>query len=129
MADTASSEPRLRAGTKRNTEQIRRAAIGAFHSRGRSVLLEEAAKVARVSKGTIFNRFGDRVGAEINEELIATGRASGSLWPELTANDLQALPHDTALALKHGTRPARADCDRRTTYLLDGILAHGRDGQ
>ncbi|RBM19416.1 TetR family transcriptional regulator [Prauserella sp. PE36] len=196
MADAAPSEPRLRADAKRNAEQIRRAAIGAFQGRGLSVPLEAVAEVAGVSKGTIFNRFGGRiglieavieevvaaelhaiidrtrsiadagqrlayyvtairdlqyrqpavvdtmlqtypdspslmeicrVGTEMNEELIAAGRASGALRPELTADDLQALLHDNALALKHGTRPRRDDYDRRTTYLLDGILAGAGD--
>ena len=38
-----------------------------------------------------------------------------------TAGDLHALVVDNALALKHGERPPRADYDRRTSYLLDGI--------
>ncbi|MGD6741569.1 TetR/AcrR family transcriptional regulator [Streptomyces sp. BH106] len=190
LAGAANSEPRLRADARRNSEQIRAAAIGAFQGRGLTVPLEEVAKAAGVSKATIFNRFGGRiglieavveevvarelfavidhartiddigerityyvtalrdlqyrqpavndvllqtypharqlmeicrVGSEANDELVASGRASGTLRPEFTAADLQALFVDTALALKHGTRPPRADYDRRTTYLLDGI--------
>lgn len=192
MAGAAPSEPRLRADAERNAEQIRRAAIGAFHGRGLTVPLEEVAEVAGVSKGTIFNRFGGRIGlieavieevvatelyaimdrtrslddagerlsyyvtairdlqyrqpavvdtmlqtypeskslmaicragTEIHDELVTAGRACGALRPGFTAGDLQALLHDSALALKHGTRPQREDYDRRTTYLLDGIRA------
>ncbi|MFC6884747.1 MULTISPECIES: TetR/AcrR family transcriptional regulator [Actinomadura] len=193
MTGTAPSRPRLRADARRNSEQIRSAAIGAFQGRGLAVPLEEVAKAAGVSKATIFNRFGGRVGlieavieevvatelfavidhtrtiddvgerityyltalrdlqyrqpavndvllqayphsrqlmeicrvgSEFNDELVAAARDSGALRPEFTASDLQALVHDNALALKHGTRPPRDDYDRRTTYLLDGIRGH-----
>ncbi len=50
----------------------------------------------------------------------------GALRPAFTADDLQALITDNALALKHGTRPERGDYDRCTTFLLDGI--HRLDG-
>ncbi|MGV9393579.1 TetR/AcrR family transcriptional regulator [Streptomyces olivaceus] len=191
-AGRAPAEPRLRADAQRNAEQIRNAAIGAFQGRGLSVPLEEVAKAAGVSKGTIFNRFGGRIGlieaviaevvateiyaiidrtraiadarerltyyvtairdlqyrqpatvdtmlqaypeartlmeicragGEINEELVVAGRVCGALRPEFTAEDLHALLHDSALVLKHGTRPRREDYDRRTAYLLDGMRA------
>ncbi|GAA3530992.1 TetR/AcrR family transcriptional regulator [Amycolatopsis ultiminotia] len=190
MAEGAPGKPRLRADAERNTEQIRRAAVDAFRGRGLTVPLEEVAKAAGVSKATIFNRFGGRIGlieavieevvanelyaiidrtrtiedagertayyvtairdlqyrqpaandimlqgypyspqlmdichaaGEINEELVAAGRVSGALRPELTVADLHALIRDTALALKHGTHPERGDYDRRTTFFLDGI--------
>ncbi|MFF8281151.1 TetR/AcrR family transcriptional regulator [Streptomyces albus] len=190
MAGAAPSKTRLRADARRNSEQIRSAAIGAFQGKGLTVPLEEVAKAAGVSKATIFNRFGGRiglieavieevvanalfavidhmrtiddideriayyftairdlqyrqpafndvllqtyphsqqlmeicrVGREANEELIAAARTSGALRPEFTAGDLHALVVDNALALKHGERPPRADYDRRTSYLLDGI--------
>jgi AcrR family transcriptional regulator len=187
------SRPRLRADARRNSEQIRSAAIGAFQGRGLTVPLEEVAEAAGVSKATIFNRFGGRVGlieavieevvaselfavidhtrtiedvgerityyltairdlqyrqpavndvllqvyphsrqlmeicrvgSEANDELVAAARESGVLRPEFTAGDLHALVVENALALKHGTRPARDDYDRRTGYLLDGIRGH-----
>lgn len=190
MSGGAAPKPRLRADAERNAEQIRRAAIDAFQGRGLTVPLEEVAQAAGVSKATIFNRFGGRIGLidavieevvavelrgitdrsramgepgerlahyitairdlqyrqpaandtflqvypdaqslleicrigdEANDELIAAARASGAVRAEFTAEDLQALVHDNALALKHGSRPRREDYDRRTTYLLDGI--------
>jgi AcrR family transcriptional regulator len=65
---------RLRADARRNSEQIRSAAIGAFQGRGLAVPLEEVAKAAGVSKATIFNRFGGRVGLidAVIEEVVAT---------------------------------------------------------
>ncbi|MEV4649634.1 TetR/AcrR family transcriptional regulator [Saccharopolyspora sp. NPDC049357] len=195
MSGGAPAEPRLRADAKRNADQIRHAAIDAFRGRGLTVPLEEVAKAAGVSKATIFNRFGGRIGlidtvieevvavelhgiidrtraigdpwerfahyvtairdlqyrqpaandamlqvypdaqslleicrvaGEINEELIEVSRAAGALRAEFSADDLHALLHDNALALKHGTRPRREDYDRRTTFLLDGI--RGREG-
>ncbi|WP_017569198.1 TetR/AcrR family transcriptional regulator [Nocardiopsis halotolerans] len=194
MTGEASSRPRLRADARRNAEQIRSAAIGAFRDRGLGVPLEEVAKAAGVSKATIFNRFGGRIGlieavieelvaaelyaiidrarsiadageragyyiAEIrdlqyrqpaandvmlrefprsrqlmeicrtaggfNDEVVAAGRAAGALRSDFTADDLQALITDNALALKHGDRPRREDYDRRTAFLLDGIRATG----
>lgn len=68
------SEPRLRADARRNAEQIRSAAIGAFQGRGLTVPLEEVAEAAGVSKATIFNRFGGRIGLieAVIEEVVAT---------------------------------------------------------
>ncbi|MFE3177629.1 TetR/AcrR family transcriptional regulator [Amycolatopsis sp. NPDC059090] len=68
------AESRLRADARRNSEQIRTAAIGAFQGRGLTVPLEEVAKAAGVSKATIFNRFGGRIGLieAVVEEVVAT---------------------------------------------------------
>ncbi|MET9353196.1 TetR/AcrR family transcriptional regulator [Streptomyces sp. NPDC006617] len=74
MAGAVPSEPRLRADARRNSEQIRSAAIGAFQGQGLTVPLEEVAKAAGVSKATIFNRFGGRVGLieAVIEEVVAS---------------------------------------------------------
>ncbi|MFE5077576.1 TetR/AcrR family transcriptional regulator [Streptomyces halstedii] len=68
------TESRLRADARRNSEQIRAAAIGAFQGRGLTVPLEEVAKAAGVSKATVFNRFGGRIGLidAVIEEVVAT---------------------------------------------------------
>jgi AcrR family transcriptional regulator len=73
VTDATPEKPRLRADARRNAEQIRRAAIGAFQGRGLSVPLEEVARAAGVSKATIFNRFGGRVGLieAVIEEVVA----------------------------------------------------------
>lgn len=186
----SSSEPGLRADARRNVEQIRRAAVDVFRDRGLSVPLDEVATAAGVSKATIFNRFGGRVGlieavieeviaaeldviidqtrsiggadaqlvyyitairdlqfrqpsandlllqefphssqlmvichraGEIYDELVTAGHGARTLRPGFTAADLHALVVDNALALKHGTKPHRADYDRRTGFVLDGI--------
>ena len=64
----------LRADARRNTERIRSAAVDVFRERGFSVPLEEVAAAARVSKATIFNRFGGRVGLidSVIDEVVAT---------------------------------------------------------
>ncbi|UMP07273.1 TetR/AcrR family transcriptional regulator [Amycolatopsis sp. EV170708-02-1] len=74
LAGGAPSESRLRADARRNSEQIRSAAIDAFQGRGLTVPLEEVAKAAGVSKATIFNRFGGRIGLidAVIEEVVAT---------------------------------------------------------
>ncbi|WP_449278941.1 TetR/AcrR family transcriptional regulator [Leucobacter sp. GX24907] len=57
-----STSSTLRADARRNVELIRTAAVQVFRARGLSVPLEDVAAAARVSKATIFNRFGGRVG-------------------------------------------------------------------
>ncbi|WP_025272275.1 TetR/AcrR family transcriptional regulator [Haloglycomyces albus] len=180
----------LRADARRNIDRIRTAAVTVFGERGLSAPLEDVAAAARVSKATIFNRFGGRIGlidAVIDElaakelmdviermravpdvgtrirayvgalrdlqyrlsavngvllqqfpdsealmdlchtgeafhsELVAEGHAAGVLADGFTARDFQALATDNALALEHGGRPSRADYDRRTVFVLDGI--------
>jgi len=70
----AGSAPRLRADARRNADGIRRAAIDAFQGKGLSVPLEEVAAAAGVSKATIFNRFGGRIGLieAVIEDVVAT---------------------------------------------------------
>lgn len=182
--------PTLRSDARRNVDRIRHAAIQVFREQGFSAPLEEVAAVANVSKATIFNRLGGRVGlidaviddvvaAELravieharsvvdvrericsyigalrdlqyrlpavndvllqeyrasepllalchagttfHDSLVAQGHAAGVLVHEFTAADFQALARDNALALKHGGRPPRADYDRRTAFVVDGI--------
>jgi len=63
----------LRADARRNVELIRAAALEMFRERGLSVPLEDVAAAARVSKATIFNRFGGRVGLidSVIDEVVA----------------------------------------------------------
>ncbi|MBE1531605.1 TetR/AcrR family transcriptional regulator [Actinomadura algeriensis] len=74
MAGATSAESGLRADARRNVEQIRSAAIGAFQGQGLTVPLEEVARAAGVSKATIFNRFGGRIGLieAVIEEVVAS---------------------------------------------------------
>ncbi len=59
---TGAGGPRLRADARRNHDGIRRAALEVFRLRGLATSLEEVARVAGVSKGTIYHRFGGRPG-------------------------------------------------------------------
>lgn len=182
--------PALRSDARRNVDRIRVAAVKVFREQGFSAPLEEVAEAAHVSKATIFNRLGGRVGlidaviddvvaaelrgvidearsvAEVREricsyvsalrdlqyrlpaandvllqefpdseqlmalchvggafhdDLVAEGHAAGVLVPGFVPRDFQALTLDNALALKHGSRPSRADYDRRTAFVLGGI--------
>ena len=64
---------RLRADAQRNVEGIRRAALDVFRERGLGTALDEVARAAGVSKGTIYHRFGSRRGLidAVVEELVA----------------------------------------------------------
>lgn len=184
------STPSLRADARRNADRISAAAVEVFRSRGLSASLADVAAAAGVSKATIFNRFGGRIGlidaviddvvaAELiavideasaiddvrarirsyiaalrdlqyrvpavndvllqefpdstklmalcrqggafHDRLVADGRAVGVLADAVQPADFHALTIDNALALKHGPRPSRADYDRRTGFVLDGI--------
>lgn len=63
----------LRADARRNVDLIRAAAVQVFRERGLAAPLEEVAAAARVSKATIFNRFGGRVGLidAVIDEVVA----------------------------------------------------------
>ncbi|MEU8814907.1 helix-turn-helix domain-containing protein [Actinoplanes sp. NPDC048796] len=64
---------RLRADARRNVEGIRRAALDVFRARGLTTPLDEVAKAAGVSKGTIYHRFGSRHGLidAVVDDLVA----------------------------------------------------------
>jgi AcrR family transcriptional regulator len=62
----------LRADAQHNHHEIRAAALALFRSNGLSTPLEEIARLAGVSKGTIYHRFGSRQGLidDIVEDLV-----------------------------------------------------------
>lgn len=81
---------RLRADARRNVEGIRRAALDVFRTGGLTTPLDEVARAAGVSKGTIYHRFGSRRGlidavveelvlARIEEIIEAVGALDGPL--------------------------------------------------
>ncbi|GAA1553954.1 MULTISPECIES: TetR/AcrR family transcriptional regulator [Brevibacterium] len=189
------SGPTLRMDARRNVERIRAAAIDVFRVEGLAAPLENIADSAEVSKATIFNRFGGRIGlidavidevvstqltdiiddarsvcgvgerirfyvgairdlqyrlpavndvllqafpdseplmelcragGGFHEQLVEEGRATGALSEGVTPDDFQAMAVDNSLALKFGIRPSRADYDRRTGFVLDGICRPGQ---
>ncbi|WP_250035470.1 TetR/AcrR family transcriptional regulator [Paractinoplanes maris] len=63
----------MRADARRNVEGIRRAALDVFRTGGLTTPLDEVARAAGVSKGTIYHRFGSRTGLidAVVEELVA----------------------------------------------------------
>jgi AcrR family transcriptional regulator len=69
----SSDTPRLRADARRNVEGIRTAALDVFRAHGLNSPLDEVARAAGVSKGTIYHRFGGRQGLidSVVEELVA----------------------------------------------------------
>ncbi|MFJ3800025.1 TetR/AcrR family transcriptional regulator [Streptomyces sp. NPDC090088] len=64
--------------------------------------------------------------ADACRRIVAQGRAAGVLREDFHVNDLYDAFVTTALALKHGPRPARADFRRRTRFFIDGIRAAAR---
>lgn len=69
---TTPERPR-RADARRNAEGIRLAALEVFRAGGLSTPLDEVARAAGVSKGTIYHRFGSRRGLidAVVEDLVA----------------------------------------------------------
>lgn len=72
MTDAETSAA-LRSDARRNADRIRVAALRVFGERGLSAPLEDVAAAAGVSKATIFNRFGGRIGLidAVIDELVA----------------------------------------------------------
>lgn len=73
MKTTTRPTSTLRADARRNVDRVRAAAGEVFRAHGLSVPLEEVAAAAHVSKATIFNRFGGRVGLidAVIEDVVA----------------------------------------------------------
>ncbi|WP_305785986.1 TetR/AcrR family transcriptional regulator [Symbioplanes lichenis] len=125
-ASAATPAPRLRADAQRNVEGIRRAALEVFRTSGLTTPLDEVARAAGVSKGTIYHRFGGRsalidavvddlVAERIRDIIEAVGELEGPLtrfeeflrrtwllqYDEPAANDvlMRALPDSQPLAI------------------------------
>lgn len=88
---------RLRADAQRNIQGIRAAALAVFRERGLGTALDEVARVAGVSKGTIYHRFGGRQGLidAVVDDLVAE-RIEGVLT-EVEAIDDPAVAFETYL--------------------------------
>ncbi|AXK46553.1 TetR/AcrR family transcriptional regulator [Brachybacterium saurashtrense] len=141
----------LRADARRNVELIRAAAVEVFRERGLSAPLEDVASAARVSKATIFNRFGGRLGlidsvidAVVAAELLSTiddARSIGGIGMRVRAyvralRDLQySLPavNDVLLQEFPESEPLMALCRAGDAFHAElvteghaaGILAPG----
>ncbi|SDS06692.1 DNA-binding transcriptional regulator, AcrR family [Brevibacterium siliguriense] len=61
-------------------------------------------------------------GSRFHDELVAEGCAEGVLSSSFAAKDFHELVLDNAAVLKHRGRPSRPDYDRRTEFVLNGIL-------
>lgn len=70
---TPTAGGRLRADALHNVEEIRKAALRVFRAHGLGTALDEVARAAGVSKGTIYHRFGGRRGLidAVVEDLVA----------------------------------------------------------
>lgn len=70
--------PRLRRDAQRNAEKLSATAVEVFHERGLDAPLEEIARRAGVSTGTLYNRFGSRAGLidAVLPDLVATRLAA-----------------------------------------------------
>src|SRR5689334_2267720 len=90
-------QPPLRADARRNLERIGTAAAEAFHAHGLDAPLEDIARSAGVSVGTIYHRFGSREG--LLDAVVA----------EIARTKL-----DTAIAAVTGNTP----WDRFASYVL-----------
>jgi AcrR family transcriptional regulator len=58
---------------------------------------------------------------EATEDLLEQGRKARAIRPDFTASDLYYADIANGLALRTGTKPSRADYDRRTRFFLDSL--------
>lgn len=58
---------------------------------------------------------------EVTEELVQQARAAGVICSDFTVGDLYYADVANGLALRTGTKPSRADYDRRTRFFLDSL--------
>ncbi|GHB31120.1 TetR family transcriptional regulator [Streptomyces xanthochromogenes] len=143
----APQQPALRADARRNVEKLRKAAADAFSEHGLDTPLETIAKLAGVSVGTIYNRFGnrdalmDQVVNELADRQVRAAMAvadgtTGSAWDRLLAY-IEAIcqsqaddpAFNDAFSRRHPNAPAlKAVCDRSlvfATELAAGARAEG----
>lgn len=82
------TEQRLRADARRNIDGIRAAAREVFRVHGLQASLDEVARSAGVSKGTIYHRFGGRQGLidAVVEDLVAEHLEAAAADCEHTAD-------------------------------------------
>ncbi|GGY14487.1 TetR/AcrR family transcriptional regulator [Streptomyces xanthochromogenes] len=143
----APHQPALRADARRNVEKLRKAAADAFSAHGLDTPLETIAKLAGVSVGTIYNRFGnrdalmDQVVNELADRQVRAAMAiadgtTGSAWDRLLAY-IEAIcqsqaddpAFNDAFSRRYPNAPAlKAVCDRSlvfATELAAGARAEG----
>lgn len=134
----APERPPLRADARRNIEKLRQAAADAFSEHGLDTPLETIAKLAGVSVGTIYNRFGSRdalLDQVVNELADRRVRAAmdtadatvGGAWERLLVYVeaiCQAQAEDPAfndaISRRYPNAPAlKAVCDRSLAFAAD----------
>ena len=134
----APQRPPLRADARRNIEKLRQAAADAFSEHGLDTPLETIAKLAGVSVGTIYNRFGsrdallDQVVAELADRRVraamaaADGTADGA-WEKLLAfvgamcqGQADDPAFNDAFSRRYPNAPAlKAVCDQSQAFAAD----------
>jgi AcrR family transcriptional regulator len=138
-----SQPPRLRADAQRNVEGIRTAALDVFRAHGLNSPLDEVARAAGVSKGTIYHRFGGRQGLidAVVEELVAE-RITGIITAVRDIEDPverfesylrqiwllqydEPAANDVLLRAMPGSDPLVALCERASEF-AGGLLAEAQ---
>jgi AcrR family transcriptional regulator len=138
-----SQPPRLRADAQRNVEGIRTAALDVFRAHGLNSPLDEVARAAGVSKGTIYHRFGGRQGLidAVVEELVAE-RITGIITAVRDIEDPverfesylrqiwllqydEPAANDVLLRAMPGSDPLVALCER-ASEIAGGLLAEAQ---
>lgn len=141
------SGTRLRADAQRNVEGIRQAALGVFRTGGLGTPLEEVARAAGVSKGTIYHRFGGRQGLidAVVDDLVAECIAGIIASVEAIADPVERFEsylrriwllqydepasNDVLLRVLPGSEPLTTLCEHANEFagrLLDEAQATGR---
>ncbi|GAA1007394.1 hypothetical protein Aple_018210 [Acrocarpospora pleiomorpha] len=146
MAPT-SGKPALRRDARENLERLTAAAVKVFLAQGFCAPLEEVARAAGVSIGTLYNRFGTRealidavvpvIAADRTGKLAAEAQAQPDSWSRFRFYvtrllELQAAspPVDDIMARRYpGSQELTNQCDHALAHATRFIEAAQADGR
>jgi AcrR family transcriptional regulator len=137
MARKNATPRQLRADARRNAESLRAAALEAFDEHGLNTPLEDIAKRAGVSIGTLYNRFGSRgalidavvsgLAAERLGAVVAQSRKLDDAWEQFVCFLEQICELQAANPALNDMLTRRFPEATQLMAVCDATLAYGRE--